>query len=44
LSIFGETENINPVIEEIKKLDILNLTPIDALNLLYKLHLKIREE
>ncbi|WP_418792477.1 DNA mismatch repair protein MutS [Phosphitispora sp. TUW77] len=44
LSIFEEPGNTNPVLEEIKKVDILNLTPIDALNLLYRLHLKLREE
>ncbi len=43
LSIFAEPGFPHPVLEEIKNLDLMNLTPLDALNYLYKLQQKIKE-
>ncbi len=43
LSIFGESGSPHPVIEEISSLDLLNLTPLEALNVLYKLQQKLKE-
>lgn len=40
ISIFGDPVPVDPLVEEIKNLDILNLTPIEALNVLYGLHKK----
>jgi len=34
----------NPIIEELKKLDLDNMTPIQALNKLYELKLKAEKE
>ena len=41
LSLF-ETIKDNDIIEEIKSLDIGNMTPIDAMNTLYKIQNKIK--
>ncbi|HWI54462.1 MAG TPA: DNA mismatch repair protein MutS [Desulfobacteria bacterium] len=43
ISIFEEPVPENPVLLEIKNLDILNLTPLEALNILYSLHKKAQE-
>jgi DNA mismatch repair protein MutS len=39
LSLFVEE---HPLVEELRNLDLLRLTPLDAINLLYQLHLKAR--
>lgn len=44
LSFFDEPQYFHPVIEEIKRLDILNLTPVEALNVLYRLQQKVRDQ
>ena len=44
LSLFAEDEHIHPVIEEIKGLDTMSLTPIEALNILYNLQQKLKEK
>lgn len=41
LSLFA-TEEENPILEELRTLDVMGLTPLDAINLLYKLHQKAR--
>lgn len=43
MSFFGEAAKVHPLIAEIKQLDILNLTPIDAMNILYRLHKRVQE-
>jgi len=43
MSIFGEGQAPNPVLTEIESLDLLSITPIEALNLLYRLQQKVRE-
>lgn len=43
LRMFEEPKMVHPVIEEITGLDVLNLTPIEALNILYRLHTKAKE-
>ncbi|HEU4963964.1 MAG TPA: DNA mismatch repair protein MutS, partial [Bacilli bacterium] len=40
LSLFATEEN--PIIDELRKLDVMRLTPLDAMNYLYKLHQKAR--
>ena len=35
-------ENVDDIIEDIKALDISNMTPIDALNTLYKLQGRVK--
>jgi len=44
LSIFEEPKGTDPVVEEIAALDLLNLTPIDALNVLYRLQQKAKDK
>lgn len=44
LSFFAEPAVPHPVVEEISGLDLLNMTPLDALNLLYRLQQKAREQ
>lgn len=41
MSLFDTVKN-DAIIEEIDKLDISNLTPVDALNTLYRLQNKIK--
>lgn len=41
MSLF-DTVNNDDIIEEIKQMDISNMTPIDALNVLYKLHGRVK--
>ncbi len=43
MSIFEEPLPENPVLLELKNLDILNLTPLEALNILYSLHKKAQD-
>ncbi|MDT3699538.1 MAG: DNA mismatch repair protein MutS [Thermincola sp.] len=43
LSFFAGPEKLHPVEEELAALDLLNLTPIDALNVLYRLQKKLKE-
>jgi DNA mismatch repair protein MutS len=40
LSLFDVAEH--PLVEELRKLDVLRLTPLDAMNMLYQLHQKAR--
>jgi DNA mismatch repair protein MutS len=40
LSLFSADEH--PVVDELRKLDVMRLTPLDAMNLLYQLHQKVR--
>ncbi|MBL0387982.1 DNA mismatch repair protein MutS [Tumebacillus sp. ITR2] len=42
LSLFDVSEH--PVVDELRKLDVMRLTPLDAMNLLYQLHQKARGE
>jgi DNA mismatch repair protein MutS len=42
LSLFDAVDH--PVVEELRKLDVMRLTPLDAMNLLYQLHQKARGE
>ncbi|PKM79781.1 MAG: DNA mismatch repair protein MutS [Firmicutes bacterium HGW-Firmicutes-14] len=44
MSIFEEPAYPHPVVEEVRNMDVLSLTPIEALNILYKLHQKTKEE
>jgi len=41
LSLFG-TATEHPVVEELRKLDVMRLTPLEAMNLLYQLHQQAR--
>lgn len=43
LSLFAGPEKLHPVEEELAALDLLNLTPIDALNVLYRLQKKLKD-
>lgn len=43
MSIFEDSVSEHPVIEELKNIDILNLTPIEALNTIYKLQQLAKE-
>lgn len=43
VSMFGDSMPDEPLAEEIMNMDILNLTPIEALNILYDLHKKAKE-
>lgn len=38
MSIFPDPETEHPAVKELENLDILNLTPLEALNILYNLH------
>ncbi|MGZ4033143.1 MAG: DNA mismatch repair protein MutS, partial [Tumebacillaceae bacterium] len=40
LSLFDMAEH--PLVEELRKLDVMRLTPLDAMNMLYQLHQKAR--
>lgn len=42
LSFFADMDVLHPVEEEIKNLDLLNLTPLEALNVLYRLQQKLK--
>jgi DNA mismatch repair protein MutS len=44
LSFFAGPELLHPVEEEIAALDLLNLTPIEALNALYRLQQKLKDK
>ena len=44
LTFFIEPSGIHPVLEEIKGLDVLNLTPMEALNKLHLLQQKLKDE
>lgn len=44
LSFFASQDLLHPVEEEIAALDLLNLTPIEALNMLYHLQKKLKEK
>ena len=41
MSLFDTVKN-DDIIEEIKKMEVANMTPIDALNTLYKLQNKLK--
>jgi len=40
----GTTSDSHPVVEELKEMDVENMTPIDAINELWKLKNKLKEE
>ncbi|TCP59099.1 DNA mismatch repair protein MutS [Tumebacillus sp. BK434] len=42
LSLFADGTAEHPVVEELKSLDVMKLTPLDAMNLLYQLQQKAR--
>lgn len=42
-SIGSNSSQTNEIVEEIKRIDVTTLTPIEAMNLLYKLSLKAKE-
>jgi len=44
MSFFEEPVVKNPVLEEIADMDLLNITPIEALNVLYRLQQKVKEQ
>lgn len=44
LSFFASQDLLHPVEEEIAALDLLNLTPLEALNMLYRLQKKLKEK
>lgn len=43
IDIFSASNESNEIVEELKKIDVSTLTPIEAMNLLYKLNLKAKE-
>ena len=44
INLFETVNATNEIIDEIKKVDISTLTPIEALNMLYKLNIKAKEQ
>ncbi|HEX3031305.1 MAG TPA: DNA mismatch repair protein MutS, partial [Bacillota bacterium] len=42
LSFLGDEDRFNPVLEELKGLDLMNLSPLQALNVLFELQKKAR--
>jgi DNA mismatch repair protein MutS len=42
LSLFAEEVPEHPIVEELRNLDVMKLTPLDAINLIYQLHQKAR--
>ncbi len=43
MSFFIEPVDIHPALEELKRLDVMNLTPLEAINKLYALQQKIKD-
>jgi len=44
MSLFVEPSAAHPVLEELKRLDVMNLTPLDALNKLYEVQQRLKDE